>query len=146
MTEVRMLTDSDRPAWQRLRRSLWPHLLEVDNERGCKEIVSDPARFAVIVSEQHGELNGFIELSLRQYAEGCDSSPVGFIEGWYVAPEFRGAGIGRRLVRAAEDWARSMRCTEMASDASLDNTLSHDVHRRLGYAEVERLVCFRKDL
>jgi hypothetical protein len=32
----------------------------------------------------------------------------------------------------------------MASDAELDNQISHAAHRRLGYAEIERIVCFRK--
>jgi len=71
---------------------------------------------------------------------------VGYLEGWYVSPEHRRAGIGRKLVQAAEDWARSKGCTEMASDAELHNTQSQQAHRRLGYEEVERIVCFRKSL
>jgi len=44
---------------------------------------------------------GFVEVSLRPYAEGCDTRPVGYLEGGYVAPEWRGQGIGRALVEAA---------------------------------------------
>jgi aminoglycoside 6'-N-acetyltransferase I len=50
------------------------------------------------------------------------------------------------LVAAAEDWAREQRCTEMASDALIDNALSHTAHRHIGYEEIERIVCFRKSL
>jgi aminoglycoside 6'-N-acetyltransferase I len=71
---------------------------------------------------------------------------VGYIEGWYVAPDLRGMGIGRRLVQAAEDWARSNGCREMASDCTLDNDLSLRAHLALGYEETERLVHFRKVL
>ena len=83
---------------------------------------------------------------LREYAEGCNSSPVGFVEGWYVDPEARRSGVGRRLVEAAEDWAREAGCTEMASDSLIDNDEGHRAHEAIGFTEVERLVCFRKSL
>jgi aminoglycoside 6'-N-acetyltransferase I len=87
-----------------------------------------------------------IEASLRKFADGCSTTPVGYIEGWYVAPQHRRSGIGRCLVEAAEQWARSQGCTEMASDSLLDNFDSQRAHARLGYQEVERAVRFRKDL
>jgi hypothetical protein len=34
----------------------------------------------------------------------------------------------------------------MASDALFENTEGQRAHARLGYVEVERQVCFRKDL
>ena len=35
---------------------------------------------------------------------------------------------------------------ELASDALIDNAVSHGMHRRLGFEETERVVYFRKDL
>jgi aminoglycoside 6'-N-acetyltransferase I len=58
----------------------------------------------------------------------------------------RRQGVGRALIQAAEDWARSRGYTEMASDALIDNEVSHASHHALGYKEVERLVMFRKSL
>ena len=46
----------------------------------------------------------------------------------------------------AEDWARGKGCSEMASDTWLDNEASIRAHVKLGYAEVERLVHFVKQL
>jgi aminoglycoside 6'-N-acetyltransferase I len=89
---------------------------------------------------------GFLEASLRAYADGCDSSPVGYIEGWYVLPEHRRRNVGRSLVQAAEDWARTRGCSEMASDVLLQNTISQQAHIRLGYEEVDRVVQYRKGL
>ena len=129
-----------------LRVLLWPDLSERDNDRDSNHIRGDPHRFAVFVAESSGELVGFIEVSLREYADGCSSSPVGYIEGWYVAPESRGIGIGRQLVAAAENWARATGCTEMASDSLIENVGGQRAHQHLGYSEVERQVCFRKDL
>ena len=67
--------------------------------------------------------------------------------GWYyVLPTFRRRGVARLLVQEAEAWARAQGCQEMASDAELSNLLGQEVHRHLGYGEVEWLVCFRKAL
>jgi aminoglycoside 6'-N-acetyltransferase I len=101
---------------------------------------------ACVFVANRGHLTGFLEASLREDADGCATSPVGYVEGWYVLPNHRLSGVGRALIEAAEDWARVRGCTEMASDALLDNTVSHQAHQRVGYAEVERAVRYRKNL
>lgn len=68
------------------------------------------------------------------------------VEGIFVVPDRRQVGIGRRLVAAAEEWARSQGCTEMGSDRALDNEASGAFHSAVGYSEVERIVCLRKEL
>lgn len=141
---IRPLQPRDLPAYFALRTALWPDSA-ADFELEVSKILNNH-RLASFVAEQDGQLVGFVEVSLRDYAEGCDSSPVGYLEGWYVALERRQKGIGRALVQAAEDWARRKGCTEMASDAELHNTQGQQAHRRLGYQEVERIVCFRKSL
>lgn len=87
----------------------------------------------------------WVEVALRSdYVNGTDSSPVGFLEGLYVDPAFRKQGIAAMLVYTAEQWVREQGCTEMASDALLENTDSHAMHRALGFEETERVVYFRK--
>jgi aminoglycoside 6'-N-acetyltransferase I len=108
-------------------------------------LLQDP-RQAAFVAEEEGLLLGLVEVSLRPYAEGCETSPVGYLEGLYVLPTFRRRGVARLLVQEAEAWARAQGCQEMASDAEFSNLLGQEVHRQLGYEEVERLVCFRKAL
>jgi len=140
---IRPLGLEDVPAYLSLRTSLWPGGGADREEVEGLLSRSDQAAF---VAEEAGALVGFVEVALRPYAEGCTTSPVGYLEGWYVAPAWRGQGIGRLLVEAAEDWARARGCREMASDAEPGNLLGQEAHRRLGYQEVERLICFRKDL
>ena len=138
-----------------LRTALWPdeggtsHADEV--ARFFAEPRSGPGTMpeAVLVAESTGAaptLVGFAEISRRLYAEGCETSPVGFLEGWYVVAERRREGVGRALVAAAEAWARDLGCQEFASDALADNLVSAAAHRALGFEEVEVIRCFRKDL
>jgi aminoglycoside 6'-N-acetyltransferase I len=101
----------------------------------------------LVAQMMDGHLAGFLQVSLRSHADGCDPScPVGFIEGWYVIPASRRMGIGRRLLAAAEDWARSQNCKEMASDTQIENEISQTAHQVLGYQVVDRCVHFRKSL
>ena len=89
---------------------------------------------------------GFVELSIRPYAEGCQTDRVAFLEGWYVVPEARRKGVGRALVEAAERWGVTQGCTEFGSDALLDNTVSAAAHQALGFEEVVQIRCFKKSL
>jgi aminoglycoside 6'-N-acetyltransferase I len=138
---VRPLRREDLPAYLALRRELWPEA----GEEGVEALLEDLQQ-AAFVAEVEGELVGFVEVGLRPYAEGCETSPVGYLEGWYVRPPWRRQGVGRVLVERAEAWARDQGCTEMASDAQLENLPGQEAHRHLGYQEVERIVCFRKPL
>jgi GNAT superfamily N-acetyltransferase len=58
----------------------------------------------------------------------------------------RSKGAGRALMRAAEDWARSQGCRQMASDTWLDNEPWQRAHEALGFEVVDRCVHFRKAL
>lgn len=145
---VRRLKPSDRDAWHRMRRTLWPDCAEAIHRHEMEALLSGGAETAVFVLEDGtgGEPAGFVEVSARPYAEACHSGRVGYVEGWYVAPELRRRGYGARLLRAAEEWARAAGCHEMASDTEIDNVTSQAAHARLGYADVGRLVHFRKPL
>lgn len=133
-----------------MRHCLYPDLdsQEIDQwfdaaESGGTHLVG----VAVLVADRgQGRLAGFVEIGSRTYAEGCESSPVAFIEGWYVDPDFRRMGLGRRLIAAAEAWAKEHGYSEMASDTELENDISLQAHAALGYEEVERQICFRKQL
>jgi aminoglycoside 6'-N-acetyltransferase I len=145
---LRPLELRDRRAWADMRAALWPEedAAELAHET-VKHFAGVKAAEEVWVSEEvTGRLLGFLELSLRAYAEGCTSSPVPYIEGWYVTAEARHLGVGRALVEAAENWAKLRGYTEIASDAVLQNDMSHAAHQALGFEEAVRIVCYRKSL
>jgi aminoglycoside 6'-N-acetyltransferase I len=139
---IREYRPSDRQAYQQLREKLWPDCSDADNDSWFAR--DDATTF--VAERPDGSLCAFVEVGSRPYAEDCESSPVGYIEGWWVDADVRRRGVGRALIEAAEQWARSKGYTEMGSDALIDNSVSHESHRALGYSEVERLVMFRKSL
>ena len=105
-----------------------------------------PQRFAAFLAHRDQPV-GFAEAALRSdHVNGTSSSPVAFLEGIYVRPAARRQGVAAELVAAVSRWAREAGCNELASDALLDNEISHSVHRALGFEETERVVYFRKRL
>jgi aminoglycoside 6'-N-acetyltransferase I len=131
-----------------MRQALWPS----DPGEHAEEIASffagdrrDPAEVLLAIDDS-GRAIGFAEVSIRQYAEGCVSDRVAYLEGWFVEEGQRRKGVGAALVAAVEAWGRAQGCPELASDTGIDNTVSTAAHRSLGFSEVERIVCFRKVL
>jgi aminoglycoside 6'-N-acetyltransferase I len=101
----------------------------------------------LVAEDETGSLVGFLDVGLRSHADGCDErQPVGFVEGWFVDPRVRQRGVGRALMQAAEEWARSQGCREMASDTWIDNLDSQQAHLAMGFEIVDRCVNFRKSL
>jgi aminoglycoside 6'-N-acetyltransferase I len=143
---VREAQIGDRAEWARMRKALWPGAdADHDTETLRHFSIADES-VRVFVAVDDGTLIGFLELELRKYAPGCQSSPVPFIEGWYVERRARKRGVGRALVRAAEAWARDAGFEEIASDTEVANADGIAAHRALGYSETERVVCFRRSL
>jgi aminoglycoside 6'-N-acetyltransferase I len=147
---VRIARPADREHLARLRAALWPessaeeHAQELASILGGKALGTMPL-IELVAEENSGALVGFAEVGLRSHADGCDvSHAVGYLEGWYVVESHRKRGIGRKLLQAAEEWARKQGCVEMASDALLTNEVSQRAHEALGYAVVDRCVRYRK--
>lgn len=131
-----------------MRHELWPSDDPGEHAREIAAFFEGRVRHSevLLAVDESGRAIGFAELDIRPYAEGCYSGRVGYLEGWFVDELFRRSGVGRALVRAAEDWARTQACTEFASDTDLQNDGSAAAHRALGFAEVDRIICFRKNL
>lgn len=143
---IRPAAPQDQPEWRRMRLSLWPDANTPGLLSEMNQLLTDPTSSVFVLERPGGKLGGFIEAGIRKYADGCDTSPVGYIEGWYVDEDLRGQGFGHALVRVAEDWARAQGLREMASDTQLDNETSLQAHLAMGYREVERLIHFAKTL
>jgi len=135
-----------------MREALWPNASPEEHARELTALLEGkpPVTMPLIIlvaEASDGMVVGFLEVDLRSHADGCNpAQPVGYVEGWFVAEEHRQRGIAKKLLAAAEGWARSHGCVEMASDTWIDNELSQRVHEALGYEVVDRCVHYRKTL
>ena len=149
---IRPANASDVDQLARLCEALWPTSSAQEHARELRLLLGGKAALVVtmpiaffVAEASDGALVGFVEVDLRSHADGCNpSQPVGYIEGWYVAEDYRRLGIGKKLLDQAENWARSHRCIEIASDAVIENDVSQRAHEALGYKVVDRCVHYRK--
>jgi len=143
---IKQCTTAEQPGWLDLRMALWPECPPAEHVAEMASIATTPQRFiAFLAYEPSGNPIGLAEAAIRtDYVNGTSTSPVAFLEGLYVAPEYRAQGIARSLVAKVEQWASTSGCHELASDALIENTRSHAMHRRLGFEETERVVFFVK--
>lgn len=145
--KIRTIEQKDFSSWSRLRKQLSSHVTDEENLIEIERVLAQNDKFQIFLAENDDELIGFLEASLRsEYVEGCEDAPVGYIEGWFVAENHRRSRVGRRLVEAAENWARDLGCLEMASDCELENSISQAAHLGVGYEEAGRNVHFKKNL
>ncbi len=136
----------DLPVLTELACRLWPG-------HGAEEMGAELARIllkpdaAFFLAYAGDTAAGFAQCQLRRdYVEGTDSSPVGYLEGIYVAEGCRNQGLARKLLTACEGWAKSQGCLEFASDCQLSNTQSLQFHLHAGFEEANRIICFTKKL
>ena len=143
---------ADQEHLARLRVALWPESSAEEHAQELELILEGkfPGVMPLVIlvaAAEDGTIAGFLEVGLRSCADGCDTrKAVGYVEGWYVGEQWRRRGIGTKLLRAAEDWARGQGCVEMASDARMDNQVSQSAHEALGFEVAERSVLYRKAL
>jgi aminoglycoside 6'-N-acetyltransferase I len=140
---------ADRAEFWRMRRLLHTTLVDGEEEQemaGVAKLIAGE-NYAVFVHDRGGgQLGGFVEVGERDYAEGCTTRPVAYIEAWFVDGNLRRKGLGAQLVATAIAWARGRGLTEVGSDTLLDNEISIRAHRALGFARIETQVCFLKKL
>ncbi len=147
---IRPLETRDVEVWAAMRARLWPHADAEDLLREAYAFIEDEAASfldaAFIAEDDTARPVGFLELSVRDFADGCDSAPVPHVEGWYIEPPARGLALGADLMHAAETWSVERGFSELASDTEVENVASQNAHAACGFEETERLVKFRKSL
>lgn len=131
-----------------MRMALWPESIEhihVEVEDFFAG-QSSHIKQVFLAEASDNTVVGFIELNIRSYVPGSVQTSVPFVEGWYVADEFRGHGVGKELMHAAERWAIDQGFSELGSDAVATNDASIKAHKQLGFEEIEQVVCLLKKL
>lgn len=144
--DIRRAGPQDLDTITTLACALWPDNTPGDLAAELGPLLTDNEA-AVFLAFSDDKAVGFAQCQLRHdYVEGASTSPVGYLEGIYVAEPHRHAGLARTLLAACEDWARRAGCAEFASDCELTNTVSQAFHHALGFIEANRIVCYTKQL
>lgn len=143
---IRPVLRTQFPEWLRLREAVYSGIDRAFHEAEMEIYFSAPDKTCLLAVDDGDRVFGMVEISLRNVVDGCLSSPVGYLEGIYLEPEYRGRGLARRLIDAAEEWCRGQGCREIATDAELDNESAQQFHERLGFTETYRIVEYRKPL
>jgi len=154
--KMRKYQKEDWPKWLEMRMGFWPHCTQSRHEEEMALIAAgvpcepDSLKTDVLFCEdEDGILTGFAELSLRRRLEGFETSPVAYLEGWYVIESLRGRGVGKTIIKAVEQWGRNQGCQELASDTEPENSISIRAHELLGfkrYGVSDEGILFRKRL
>ncbi|WP_243147502.1 aminoglycoside 6'-N-acetyltransferase [Scytonema sp. UIC 10036] len=147
MMKIVKITRDDFSEWLEMALKLWSDDSVEEMQMTLVEILKSERCESFLVRNHDGEAIGFMNLSLRSdYVPGATHSPVAYVEGIYVKDEYRKLGVGTSLIEYAEGWALEHGCTELASDALVENKESYEFHTHVGFQEVERIVTFIKQL
>ena len=141
------VTQDDFNEWLDLALKLWSDSSAAEMQETLIALLQSSREAGFLVKNGEGKAIAFMNLSLRyEYVPDASQSPVAYVEGIYVEDEYRKQNIGARLIQYAEQWALEQGCIELASDALIENTASYKFHTKVGFREVERIVCFIKPI
>jgi aminoglycoside 6'-N-acetyltransferase I len=139
-------TSKDMKTWRAMRDDLYSGVPPEFHEAEMTLMLASDDRACLLVRDPEDEAIGFIEVSLRNVVDGCLGGPVGYIEGIYLVPNWRGLGLGPTMIEAAATWFRAQGCRDMATDAELDNEDAQQFWNELGFEETWRIVQYHKSL
>ena len=142
---IREIHKSDRDMWLDMYRQLFPDNSDEALIAEMDRIFKSGKRSAYVALIDDVPA-GFAEYALRDYANGCHSQPVPFLEGIWIDADYRGQGIAKALVSYLEQKARMSGFKEFGSDVELSNYPSQLMHERLGFEQTEKVIFYRKAL
>lgn len=141
------VTSANASEWLSMATQLWPEYDPRELSQTVADGIQSKKYRRLLCQNEPGVYVGFIDLSLRHdYVEGSSTTPVGYIEGVFVKPEFRNMGVGKFMVAEAGKWAKQNGCSEIGSDTSLTNIDSQNFHERVGFEKSDVVVHFIKKL
>jgi GNAT superfamily N-acetyltransferase len=106
--------------------------------RGLRMIFADPALGRLFVLRVGGKVAGMANALITiSTAEG---ERVLLLEDVIVHKEYRGGGLGRRLVEQVMAWAREQGMTRITLLADRNNQAALDFYRKLGFASSQMTV------
>ncbi|MDW8704906.1 GNAT family N-acetyltransferase [Streptococcus suis] len=140
---IRAVNEQTLSIWASFASQVW----QTNEQVLIEKFSNNEFPFEFLYYSQSEESKAWISLSLRHdYVEGCQASPVAYLEGIFISSNYRSQGIAEELLHFAEGWAKSRGIGQLGSDAELDNLLSQKFHIKHGFREVSRTVHYVRNL
>jgi ribosomal protein S18 acetylase RimI-like enzyme len=140
---IRAATQEDTVALVELQLQLGKHHAGLDPENPRYQVdrirwgdlignaLSDRAsRF--LVAARGNDICGFVKITLVDKPWGTSAE----MDTLVVDENVRGSGVGKRLVKAAEELARAVGARGVRANVLSGNTRGQDFYRRMGYDEI----------
>ena len=144
---IRRAKESDLPVIQKLLEDLIDAMDDTEGIdtgialKNCERLLND-AGSHFLVAAREGTPVGFINFAVRQTV--LHQSPSALIDELVVAEEYRGKGVGRRLVQAAIEKCRQLGCCEVEVSTEKTNLKAREFYKQGGFEEIGTL--FEVDL
>ncbi|MEZ4903843.1 MAG: GNAT family N-acetyltransferase [Spirosomataceae bacterium] len=144
--EVVLLTENNLHPYVALTLELWPDCDYREEELFYRAILNSVNDYCALAKNEQRYV-GFIHIAIRSdHVEGADTDKTAYLEGIYIQPSFRRTHLATLLLKEGERWAISKGFTQLASDTEIANFHSQLFHKNNGFEEVNRIVCFLKNL
>ncbi|HXU12113.1 MAG TPA: GNAT family N-acetyltransferase [Candidatus Binatia bacterium] len=140
---VRGMTARDLEAVARLSGQLGYPSSAADVERRFRALADDPDVALLVAEEGDGRLAGWIHVCGRRF---LGSDAFAEIDGLVVDGSARRRGAGRRLVRAAEEWARGRGYAILRIRSNVARIEARPFYEAMGYEVIKSQWVFRRTL
>lgn len=108
-----------------------------------QKVVDHPDNVLLVAISSSGEPVGFVHVGVRPLlvADRCAE-----ICGLVVHSDRRGHGFGKRLMMAAEEWARRNDCLEVSLRSNVVREAAHEFYKQLGYSIYKTSFALKKSI
>jgi GNAT superfamily N-acetyltransferase len=142
---IRTINPDDAEAVARLSGELgYPVSTEVMRER--IRSLAGSRNHVVFVASRHDsnlQIAGWIDVGISQHLQ---TEPSGEIGGLVVSSDVRSNGIGRQLVKHAEEWIKNKGISRMIVRSRSSREAAHRFYLREGYSQTKISAVFTKSV
>ena len=133
----------DAPALAELTMQLGYQLDAQTMAGRLAEVLAQPASVLLVAADDNDQAIGWLHLELHRTL----TNPAGvLIAGFVVDEAHRSGGVGAKLLRAGEAWAREQGVARMTLYSRQTRERAHAFYEREGYVVVKRSFFFEKPL
>ncbi len=150
--DIREYKSSDEPRLIELMEEFQDYLVDIDYMQRTRRMPGYGVGYvgrllgrikdddgAIYLAEHEGETIGLVAAVIEtQPADDlleCIPSKGGRILELYVVPSYRKQGVGRSLIKAAEEYLARKRCAVLRIEVFEPNTNAHRFYNRIGYRD-----------